>query len=64
MEIGDKYQARIYFAHSLQKAGMEIFQPFKYNKLLLVPRVDFFFKKRFTKKSLYKIYIQFFIKQL
>lgn len=43
MEIGNKYQARIYFAHSLQQAGMEIFQPFKYNKLLLVPRVDFFF---------------------
>lgn len=32
MEIGDKYQARIYFAHSLQKAGLEISQPFKYNK--------------------------------
>lgn len=44
MEIGNKYQARIYFAHILQQAGMEIFQPFKYNKLLLVPRVDFFLK--------------------
>lgn len=56
MEIGDKYQARIYFAHSLQKAGMEIFQPFKYNKLLLVPRVDFLKKKIHKKKPVQNIH--------
>lgn len=56
MEIGNKSQAKIYFAHSLQTAGLEIFQSFKYNKLLLVPRVDFFFKDSQKKKPVQNIH--------
>lgn len=57
MEIGNKSQAKIYFAQSLQPAGLEIFQPFKYNKLLLVPRVDcFFFLKIHKKKPVQNIH--------